>query len=180
MTVVTVATQNACFPTDLGWMALAAAQQDGRWVLTHLVFGHHDARAAQRALADAWRPDADGNPAAIRAWVDLLERYAAGEPVSLAAIPVCRDHLTPFGRAVSEACSAIPYGQTRSYGQLAKQVGRPGAARAVGSVMSSNRTPLVAPCHRVLGAGGHLGGFSAPQGVAMKRRLLQMEGSWLC
>ena len=75
-----------------------------------------------------------------------------------------------------EACQRIPRGETLSYGELAAKVGNPGAARAVGTVMSSNPLPLVIPCHRVLGAGGCLGGYSARQGVAMKRRLLEMEG----
>ncbi|WP_146563161.1 methylated-DNA--[protein]-cysteine S-methyltransferase [Posidoniimonas corsicana] len=165
-------------------MALAAAPRGGVWTLASLVFGHTSAAAARRRLgADdpaSIGPDTStAPPDAVAEWVDLLERYAAGEPLSLEAIPVCRDHLTPFGKFVSRSCAAIPYGQTRSYGQLAKQAGRPAAARAVGSVMSGNRTPLAVPCHRVLGAGGRLGGFSAPQGVAMKRRLLEMEGSWM-
>ena len=64
---------------------------------------------------------------------------------------------------------------TRSYGEVAAAAGSPGAARAVGQVMAANRTPLIVPCHRVLAAGGKIGGFSAPQGLALKRRLLALE-----
>ncbi len=73
------------------------------------------------------------------------------------------------------ACRRIPWGQTRSYAQLAAVAGRPGAARAVGSVMAKNRVPLVVPCHRVIASSGQLGGYSAPQGLSLKRRLLAME-----
>ena len=62
-----------------------------------------------------------------------------------------------------------------TYGELAETVRHPGAARAVGSVMSNNRYPLIVPCHRVLASGGRLGGYSAPQGLAMKERLLAAE-----
>ena len=72
-------------------------------------------------------------------------------------------------------CRKIPYGKTLSYGQLAAKAGRPGAARAVGNHMAGNRTPIIVPCHRVLPSGGGLGGFSAAGGVALKRRLLEME-----
>ena len=94
-------------------------------------------------------------------------------------VPLALDHLTPFGRRVVAACRRIPWGQTRSYGELAAECGSPGAARAVGSVMAKNRYPLIVPCHRVLAAGGELGGYSAPDGLKMKRRLLAMEGRTL-
>jgi len=63
-----------------------------------------------------------------------------------------------------------------TYGEIAKQVGHPGAARAVGGVMRANNCPLVVPCHRVLGSNGKLTGFSAGTGLDLKHRLLQMEG----
>jgi methylated-DNA-[protein]-cysteine S-methyltransferase len=107
--------------------------------------------------------------------LDLVVRYAAGEPVDFADVPVALDHLTPFARRVVKHCRAIRRGQTRSYGDVAAAAGRPGAARAVGQVMAANRTPLVVPCHRVVAADGRLGGFSAPTGLAMKRRLLALE-----
>jgi methylated-DNA-[protein]-cysteine S-methyltransferase len=107
--------------------------------------------------------------------LDRLQRYAGGEPVDLGDIPIVLQHLSPFQRRVVAACRAIPYGSQRTYGDLARAAGRPGAARAVGQVMAGNRVPLVVPCHRVVAAGGGVGGFSAPQGLKMKRRLLAME-----
>ena len=86
--------------------------------------------------------------------------------------------MSEFAQMVLEACRRIPYGQTASYADLARAVGVPGAARAVGSVMARNPVPLVVPCHRVVRSDGSLGGFSVPDGVALKRRLLRMEDAW--
>jgi methylated-DNA-[protein]-cysteine S-methyltransferase len=70
----------------------------------------------------------------------------------------------------------IPFGQVRTYGWIAGQLGRPGAARAVGSALGSNPLPLIVPCHRVVCSNGSLSGFSAPGGQALKRFLLEHEG----
>ncbi|MHC4697603.1 MAG: methylated-DNA--[protein]-cysteine S-methyltransferase [Planctomycetota bacterium] len=85
--------------------------------------------------------------------------------------------LSPFRQAVLEACRRIPYGQTASYADLARAAGRPGAARAAGSTMANNPIPLVIPCHRVLRSDGSIGGFSSPQGVKQKMRLLSLENA---
>ncbi len=84
----------------------------------------------------------------------------------------------PFQRAVWEAMRRIPYGETRTYGEIAREIGEgPAAARAVGSACGDNPLPLVIPCHRVVGAGGTLTGFShgAPGGLDVKRQLLDHE-----
>jgi methylated-DNA-[protein]-cysteine S-methyltransferase len=81
----------------------------------------------------------------------------------------------PFTLAVLQACRHIPSGETRTYGQLARAAGHPQAARAVGGVMAKNPLPLLIPCHRVLGATGRLTGFSAPGGLEMKQRMLDLE-----
>jgi methylated-DNA-[protein]-cysteine S-methyltransferase len=151
--------------------------------LLGLVFGHATERNASVALrrlfgvADTAVDMLDDRdcPAAIREVTDKLEQYAAGEPVDLRGVAIDENHLTQFGRRVVAACRRIPAGQTRTYGQLAAVCGSPGAARAVGHVMATNRYPIVVPCHRVVGANGSLGGFSAPQGLAMKRRMLSLE-----
>jgi methylated-DNA-[protein]-cysteine S-methyltransferase len=104
-----------------------------------------------------------------------LQAFAAGARDNLHGIEVDYGIVTPFQRQVLDACRAIAPGETLSYGQLAIIAGAPGAARAVGNVMRSNRLPLVVPCHRVVGSGGALGGYSAPEGLAMKRKLLERE-----
>jgi methylated-DNA-[protein]-cysteine S-methyltransferase len=81
-----------------------------------------------------------------------------------------------FPRAVYEVLAQdVPYGETVSYGELAEMTGRPGAARAVGNAMSRNPVPIVVPCHRVVAAGGRIGGYR-PSGVPTKRFLLALEG----
>jgi len=70
---------------------------------------------------------------------------------------------------------AIPYGQTASYTEIARRIGRPQATRAVGRANATNPLPIIIPCHRIIAADGSLGGYSAPGGVALKTRLLQWE-----
>jgi methylated-DNA-[protein]-cysteine S-methyltransferase len=107
--------------------------------------------------------------------VERLKSYAAGEAVDFSDVRIDDGHLTEFGRKIVKACRRIARGGTKTYGELAARCGSPGAARAVGQVMARNRYPLVVPCHRVLAAGGLIGGFSAPEGLTMKRRLLSLE-----
>ena len=91
-------------------------------------------------------------------------------------VPLELAHLSPFQKKVVDRCRRISAGGTRTYGELAGLAGFPGAARAVGSVMSRNLYPIIVPCHRVVGSAGSLGGFSAPQGISLKARMLALEG----
>lgn len=112
----------------------------------------------------------------IAAAVDLLRRYATGEPVDLASIPVDLPHVSDFRRDIYRAARRIAHGEVLSYGELAERAGHAGAFRETGTAMGSNPVPLLVPCHRVLAAGRKPGGFSAPGGVANKLRLLALEG----
>jgi methylated-DNA-[protein]-cysteine S-methyltransferase len=172
-------------PTALGVLGVAAL--GGKIVATTL--GEVSARLAARRLQDsahAWLESASGERRPIRRGLhddaELAERtlerlveYAAGDVVDLSKLPVDLGRMTQFQRRVVAACRAIRYGEVRTYGQLAARAGSPGAARAVGQVMAANRLTLVVPCHRVVASSGGLGGFSAPQGVSLKQRLLAME-----
>jgi O-6-methylguanine DNA methyltransferase len=82
---------------------------------------------------------------------------------------------TPFQRKVYEAVARIPYGHTRSYAEIAREVGQPSAVRAVGSANGANPIPLVIPCHRVIASDGKLGGYGG--GLPLKAKLLAMESS---
>jgi methylated-DNA-[protein]-cysteine S-methyltransferase len=172
----------AVFPSDLGWMALAVRDE----TLVGLTLGNASADKAIAALVRVPNvrlasndlqsvDDLSAKSSLVGRLVGDLQRYAAGEPVDFSAVAICVDHLTPFGRRIVAACRRIPSGQTRSYGELAARCGSPGAARAVGQVMAKNRYPLIVPCHRVLASDGKLGGFSAPDGLRMKKRLLALE-----
>ncbi|HXS68879.1 MAG TPA: methylated-DNA--[protein]-cysteine S-methyltransferase [Candidatus Polarisedimenticolia bacterium] len=81
---------------------------------------------------------------------------------------------TPFQSKVWDALEKIPFGETRSYGQIAKQIGNPTAVRAVGAAIGRNPLSVMVPCHRVIGASGDLTGFAG--GLDMKKRLLALEG----
>lgn len=83
-----------------------------------------------------------------------------------------------FYQKVWKACAEIPKGETRTYGWIAARIGKPKAARAVGQALGKNPFAPTVPCHRVVGSTGKLTGFSAPGGVAAKRRLLVKEGAW--
>lgn len=107
--------------------------------------------------------------------VETLQQYATGEPVDLTTIEVDLSGFTPFATRVYRECRQIRPGATLSYGELAARAGSPGAARAVGSAMARNRITLVIPCHRVVASGGKLGGYSGPQGLKLKERLLKLE-----
>jgi methylated-DNA-[protein]-cysteine S-methyltransferase len=115
----------------------------------------------------AWQED----PAPFRVAVEQLGAYFAGERQSfdLDLAPVG----TAFQLRVWQALRSIPYGETRSYGQLAAEIGRPGASRAVGAANGSNPLSIVVPCHRVIGADGSLTGFGG--GLPRKKWLLEME-----
>ena len=84
---------------------------------------------------------------------------------------------TDFQKACWTALRKVPFGETISYGELARRIGRPKASRAVGAANHANPLPIVVPCHRVIGAGGRLTGFSAAGGVATKLRMLVIEGA---
>jgi len=163
------------FPSDLGWMALTWA---GEW-LTRVTFGHPSAAAVISSLEveDNWAATEPVNaPKWIAQLAVRLQSYAAGKAEEFDDAPLELSHLSPFQKKVVQACRRIKRGKVRSYGELAAAAGSPGAARAVGSVMSRNRFPIIVPCHRVIASGRLLGGFSARDGLNMKRRMLALEG----
>jgi methylated-DNA-[protein]-cysteine S-methyltransferase len=172
------ATSSFVFPSELGWMAIA-------WHGTRvcqLSFGQPSAAAALAQLVEG-SDNIVGDRRQLPDWIaqltGSLQDYAAGQDVQLTRVPVDVTHLTTFQQRVVEACRKIRRGQTRSYGELAAVAGSPGASRAVGNVMARNRIPILIPCHRVVGAGSSLGGFSAPEGLSMKQRMLRLEGAQL-
>lgn len=119
--------------------------------------------------------ESEGGGSLARTLERDLARYFSGEQVSFLNYPVELSGLPVFSRQVLEAARRIPYGERCSYGELARAVGRPGAARAVGQVLHRNPLPIIVPCHRVVGADGGLRGFAG--GVELKRRLLELEHS---
>jgi methylated-DNA-[protein]-cysteine S-methyltransferase len=134
--------------------------------LTHVNF--QATAPAPRPAAD-WRCDAAPFAAVLR----QLEEYFAGTRHSF-SLPLA-PRGTPFQLSVWRALQAIPYGETLSYGELARRIHLPGAARAVGLANGANPLPIIVPCHRVIGADGSLTGFGG--GLPIKRALLSLEGA---
>ena len=134
-----------------------------------------DAATRQRLARDT--PGAgSAPPPAIDAAIERIALHVRGEPAGLEAIVLDMDGIPAFHREVYEAARQIPSGHTVSYGALARRLGKPGAARAIGRAMGKNPFPIVVPCHRVLAANFATGGFSAHGGVETKARLLAAEG----
>ena len=165
----------AIFSTDLGWFGLLGDAEG----VHKLVIGHPSETAARRAIVSFQKGRGDNDTLRETDWnAELrrqLERYAAGEPVEFDGCCLVFPRRTAFQTKVLDETRKIAFGETATYGQLASRVGSPRAARAVGSVMASNRVPIIIPCHRVVASGGKLGGFSAPQGVDLKSRMLAFE-----
>jgi AraC family transcriptional regulator of adaptative response/methylated-DNA-[protein]-cysteine methyltransferase len=103
--------------------------------------------------------------------------YLTGLSADLGAVPLDGVAIggTPFQRAVWSAARAIPAGETRTYAAIARAIGRPGTARAVGRALGANPVPLLVPCHRVVASDGTLGGFTG--GLDLKARLLALEAA---
>ncbi len=104
-----------------------------------------------------------------------LTDYAQGKLVDFSDFPIDLSYLGPFQAKVIAVCRKLPRGKVLTYKELATRAGSPRAFRAAGTTMSSNRFPLVIPCHRIIGSGGSLGGYSAPNGLDFKRKLLALE-----
>ena len=131
-----------------------------------------DARL-HRVAFGALTPRPDWTLAPVEPAATQLREYFAGTRTTfdLQLAPAG----TPFQRQVWAELRRIPHGQTRSYGELAERIGRPGAARAVGAANRNNPIAIVQPCHRVIGANGQLTGFAG--GLDAKRTLLALEGA---
>jgi len=153
-----------------------------------IAWGERGVKGVQLPEADAERtrtrmarryPDAiEGQPTdEVREAIAAITALTAGEPRDLSAIRLDMDGLETLPRGVYEIARTIPPGQTLTYGEIAKRLGDPLHARAVGEALGRNPFAIVVPCHRVLAAGGKLGGFSANGGVVTKLRLLEIEGA---
>lgn len=144
--------------------------------------------ADQRGLVGVWRLEQKRFPTALRMGTAItgphpvldeaerqLREYLAGTRVDF-ALPLAPDG-TAFQQAVWQQLTAIPRGRTTTYGQIARALGRPRAAQAVGAAVGSNPLSIVVPCHRVMGSSGALTGYAG--GIETKQALLALEGALL-
>jgi methylated-DNA-[protein]-cysteine S-methyltransferase len=127
------------------------------------------------ALPPTVQPSPSSTDKFLHQAAEELQAYLKGS-LKVFSVPLDPSELTLFQREVLAAIALIPWGQTRTYGEVAAQIGKPKAIRAVGNALAHNPLMLFVPCHRVIGSNGKLHGFSAPQGVALKAWLLEHEG----
>ncbi|HWC33439.1 MAG TPA: methylated-DNA--[protein]-cysteine S-methyltransferase [Mycobacteriales bacterium] len=138
------------------------------------------AEETRRRVERHW-PDAapaEPTPTASRA-IEGIRALLSGEPDPMADVVIDLHGVSEFRCGVYEIARTVGPGDTITYGAIASRLGVPHAAREVGQALGANPVPLIVPCHRVLAAGGKLGGFSARGGVTTKSRLLAIEGASL-
>lgn len=163
--------RHCLFETRWGFCGVVAGD---RGVLA--TFLPHRRRDRVVALIHRQFPESRNDPALLPRLVRAFRAYFEGRPAQF-DVRLDLGAVTEFRRRVLEACRRIPRGRTATYADLARVAGSPQAARAAGSAMAHNPLPLIVPCHRVVRSDGTLGGFSSPQGIRLKRRLLELEGA---
>jgi methylated-DNA-[protein]-cysteine S-methyltransferase len=165
------------FQTDWGWVGVAAS---GRGVRA-IVLPKPSRRAVECDLQNAGTVDGTSSNGAggaaamhLKAARVAIESYLSGKARSF-NLSLDLEGQPRFRQKVWEVLQSIPYGRVRSYGWVARKIGKPKAARAVGGACGANPVPLLVPCHRVIAGDGSLGGFSG--GLGVKKRLLRLEGT---
>ncbi|MSP81706.1 MAG: methylated-DNA--[protein]-cysteine S-methyltransferase [Alphaproteobacteria bacterium] len=149
------------------------AAVDAAGALTRLDFLSGPGTPDQRFERAARRLGVDRDDPAIAATIRAIDEYFAGRRRRF-DLPLAPEG-SPFQHEVWAALRRIPYGATTSYGVLAERLGRPGSARAVGRANATNPIAIIVPCHRVIGASGHLTGYAG--GLPIKQALLRLEGA---
>jgi methylated-DNA-[protein]-cysteine S-methyltransferase len=164
----------ALFETAIGWCGIVWSERG--------VAGVFLPAKSERATRDRIRrrfPAAreEPAPADVQRAIDDIVVLTGGEPRDLRHVRIDLDGISDLQRRVYEVARTIPPGSTLTYGEIAGRLGDRGLARDVGQALGENPFPIIVPCHRVLAAGGKIGGFSAPGGAGTKLRLLAIEGA---
>jgi methylated-DNA-[protein]-cysteine S-methyltransferase len=166
----------AMFETALGPCAIAWSDAG----VTGFQLPERDADATRRRMASRFPEAVEAVPPPhIQRGLDAVVALMRGECVDLAFIRLDMDGVPEFHQRVYDVARTIPAGATLTYGEVARRVGDPGAARAVGQALGRNPFAVIVPCHRVTAAGGKTGGFSASGGAVTKLTLLAIEGAQL-
>lgn len=169
-----VALQGAVFDTPLGVCGLVWGEAG----IVGACLPEADADAAWRRLERSHgRVERASLPASLQPVAEGIRVLMAGGNADFSDAPLDMAAVADFDRRVYDICRSIPRGRALSYGDVAFRLGDVGLSRAVGVSLGKNPFPPIVPCHRVMGADGRMVGFSATGGVALKRRLLAMEGA---
>ena len=163
------------FDTPIGTCAVAWS---GRGI-AGLQLPEPTAAATRARVKRRWPAavEADAVPAGVQRALDRVQALLAGDASDLADIPLDLEAAPEFHRRVYAVARTIPPGRTMTYGEIARRLGVPHESREVGQALGKNPVAIIVPCHRVLGADGKMGGFSANGGVSTKRRMLEIEGA---
>lgn len=173
---MTAAAGFALFPTALGDCGIA---WQGGIVVGVLLPEEGGAAATRARMARSVAPLAEGPmPPAVAGWAARVAATLEGVHDDLCDVPLALETVPAFHARVYALARRIPPGQTMTYGEMARALGEPGAARAVGQALGRNPFAPVVPCHRILAAGGAPGGFSAGGGATTKMRMLEIEGAF--
>ena len=174
MTATTTAHGYALFDTPIGRCGIVWSERG----IVGVQLPEADEQKTRARLLRRWPVAREATPPpVVRSALDDIAALLRGEPSDLAPVALDMAGVPEFNRRVYEVARTIPPGATLSYGAIAAQLGEPGLARDVGQALGQNPFAIVVPCHRVVAAGGKLGGFSARGGVATKLRLLALEGA---
>ncbi|MDX8468593.1 methylated-DNA--[protein]-cysteine S-methyltransferase [Mesorhizobium sp. VK23B] len=164
---------HAVLETVIGYMGIAWSEKG----LIRLCLPERSREAVERRLfRHAGVSRSTEQPKWVAELIASIKAYAAGEDIDFSGVPVDLDGVDDFRLAIYDAARKLGFGETTTYGELAKRAGHSGLARETGAALGANPVPLVIPCHRILAAGGKIGGFSAPGGSATKEKMLAMEG----
>jgi methylated-DNA-[protein]-cysteine S-methyltransferase len=162
----------ALFSTPIGTCGIAWSE----YGIAGLQLPEASERATRAKMKQRFPEASERAPTpAVQSSIDAILALMRGAGNTLGEIELDLEGVPPFHRLVYEAARAIPPGATLSYGEIAARAGSPGAARAVGQALRKNPFAIVVPCHRVLAAGGKVGGFTANGGVSTKLKLLALE-----
>lgn len=164
---------HALFDTAIGRCGIAWGP---RGVIGVQLPERNESATRMRLMRHCPHADETEPPKPIARAIGDIQALLRGEKKSLRAIQLDMSRLAPFNARVYETTRAIAPGMTRTYGEIARAIGDPDGARAVGQALGRNPFPLIVPCHRVVGANSRLVGFSATGGIATKLKLLKIEG----
>jgi methylated-DNA-[protein]-cysteine S-methyltransferase len=161
------------FSSSFGLCGLAWSEKG----VTAFQLPEGEKRALEARMRKGARQERRGEPPQMaECAVKKLQRFFDGEKIDFSDLSLDLDACRPFDKAVYHAALSVRWGETATYGDLARKIGSPNAARAVGYALSKNPIAIIVPCHRIVAAGAKIGGFSAHGGVALKERLLRLEG----
>ncbi|MDQ2958507.1 MAG: methylated-DNA--[protein]-cysteine S-methyltransferase [Actinomycetota bacterium] len=174
MTATSDVTGFALFDTAIGYCAIAWTEAG----ISDVRLPEESVQHTRQALVQRYGQAAEAEPPAeVETVIAGIVALLAGQPVDLTEVLLDPAGVPEFNRRVYQVTQSIRPGSTLCYGDIAVRIGVPGSARAVGRALGENPYPILVPCHRVLAADGSMHGFSAPGGIATKRRMLQIEGA---